>query len=59
MKGLTDQTQNLLSQQKELMENITTMQPFLETAQGFMDKLDLSGLEGIGGMLSKLGVKNE
>tara|TARA_B100001059_G_scaffold95881_1_gene95120 strand:- start:1177 stop:1851 length:675 start_codon:yes stop_codon:yes gene_type:complete len=59
VKGLTDQTQNLLSQQKELMENITTMQPFLETAQGFMDKLDLSGLEGIGGMLSKLGVKNE
>ena len=59
VKGLTDQTQNLLSQQKELMENISTMQPFLETAQGFMDKLDLSGLEGIGGMLSKLGVKNE
>jgi len=57
VKGLTDQTQNLLSQQKELMDNITTMQPFLETAQGFMDKLDLSSLEGIGGMLSKLGLQ--
>ena len=57
VKGLTDQTQNLLSQQKELMDNITTMQPFLETAQGFMDKLDLSSLEGIGGMLSKIGVQ--
>ena len=57
VKGLTDQTQSLLSQQKELMDNITTMQPFLETAQGFMDKLDLSSLEGIGGMLSKIGVQ--
>ena len=57
VKGLTDQTQNLLTQQKELMDNITTMQPFLETAQGFMDKLDLSSLEGIGGMLSKIGVQ--
>lgn len=57
IKGLTDQTGSLLKQQKELMENITTMQPFLETAQGFMDKLDLSSLEGIGGMLSKFGKK--
>jgi hypothetical protein len=41
------------------MDNITTMQPFLETAQGFMDKLDLSSLEGLGGMLSKFGKKED
>lgn len=57
IKGLTDQTGSLLKQQKELMDNITTMQPFLETAQGFMDKLDLTSLDGIGDMLSKFGKK--
>ena len=59
VKGLTNQTESLLNQQKELMDNITTMQPFLETAQGFMDKLDLSSLEGLGGMLSKFGKKED
>jgi len=54
VKGLTSQTESLLNQQKQLMDNITTMQPFLKTAEGFMDKLDLSSLEGLGGMLSKL-----
>ena len=57
VQGLTNQTETLLNQQKQLMDNITTMQPFLETAQGFMDKLDLSSLEGLGGMLSKFGKK--
>ncbi len=57
IKGLTDQTESLLNQQKQLMDNITTMQPFLETAQGFMDKLDLTSLDGIGDMLSKFGKK--
>jgi hypothetical protein len=33
------------------------MQPFLETAQGFMDKLDLSSLDGIGDLLSNFGKK--
>ena len=57
VKGLTKQTESLLNQQTELMDNIKGMQPFLETAQGFMDKLDLSSLEGLGGMLSKFGKK--
>jgi uncharacterized integral membrane protein len=57
VKGLTKQTESLLNQQIELMDNIKGMQPFLETAQGFMDKLDLSSLEGLGGMLSKFGKK--
>ena len=61
IKGLTEQTEGLLNQQKELMDNNTTnMQPFLKTAESFMNNLDLSGLEGIGNMLSKVtGKKNE
>tara|TARA_R110002012_G_scaffold120406_1_gene269781 strand:+ start:710 stop:1369 length:660 start_codon:yes stop_codon:yes gene_type:complete len=55
IEGLTSQTETLLEQQKNLMDNIKGMQPFLNTAESFMNNLDLSGLEGIGGMLSKLG----
>ena len=55
IEGLTSQTETLLNQQKELMDNISGMQPFLKTADSFMKNLDLSGLEGLGGMLSKLG----
>ena len=54
IKGLTDQSESLLANQKQLMDNIETMQPFLETAQGFMDKLDLSKM---GGMLSQISGK--
>lgn len=59
IKGLTDQTQTLLNQQNELMSNIKTMGPFLQQAETFMNKLDLSSLDGIGSMLSKLGGKKE
>ena len=55
IEGLTSQTETLLEQQKNLMDNIKGMQPFLNTAESFMNNLDLSGLEGLGGMLSKLG----
>ena len=55
IKGLTDQTETLLNQQKELMDNITGMQPLLKTAESFMSKLNLDGLEGITGMLTKYG----
>ncbi len=59
IEGLTSQTETLLNQQKELMDNISGMQPFLKTADSFMKNLDLSGLEGLGGMLSKLGKTEE
>jgi len=59
IKGLTDQTQTLLNQQTELMSNIKGMEPFLQQAETFMNKLDLSSLDGIGNMLSKLGGKKE
>jgi len=59
IEGLTQQTSSLLNQQKELMDNIKNMQPFLQTAESFMNKLDLSGLEGIGNILSKVSGKKK
>jgi len=54
IEGLTNQTSNLLNQQKKLMKNIETMQPFLKTADSFMQNFNMDGLDGITGMLSKL-----
>jgi uncharacterized membrane protein YciS (DUF1049 family) len=60
VKGLTESTKTLLEQQKNLMDNIKGMEPFLNTAQSFMNNMDLSKLEGLGGMLSKFtGTKEE
>ena len=53
IQGLTEQTAGLLNQQKELMDNINSMQPFLQTAEGFLKNLDFSGIENIGNMLNK------
>ena len=53
IQGLTEQTAGLLNQQKELMDNINSMQPFLQTAEGFLNNLDLSGFENIGNILNK------
>jgi uncharacterized membrane protein (DUF106 family) len=53
VEGLTQQTASLVNQQKELMDNINKMTPFIQTAEGFLNNLDLSGLEKMGGLLSK------
>ena len=54
IEGLTSQTSSLLDQQKKLMKNIETMQPFLKTADSFMQNFNIKGLDGITGMLGKL-----
>jgi|UniRef100_A0A6C0CW62 hypothetical protein len=53
VEGLTQQTASLVNQQKELMDNINKMTPFIETAEGFLNNLNLDGLEKMGGLLSK------
>jgi len=53
VEGLTQQTASLIEQQQQLMENINSMQPFLQTAEGFLNKLDFSGIENIGNILNK------
>ena len=59
IEGLTGQTKTLLEQQKKLMDNIQGMEPFIKTAESFMNNIDLSKLEGLGGMLSKFTGKKE
>lgn len=60
IEGLTGQTKTLLEQQKNLMDNIQGMEPFIKTAESFMNNMDFSKLEGLGGMLSKFtGTKEE
>ena len=57
--GLTSQTENLLKNQTQLLNNIKGMEPFIASAENLMNKLDLSSLDGIGSMLSNIGGKKE
>lgn len=46
-------TEEVMKQQQVLMENIKTMQPFLETAERFLDKFNMKGIDGL---LGKIGM---
>ena len=47
------QTDQVMQQQKILMDNMKTMQPFLETAERFLDKFNMKGIDGL---LGKIGL---
>jgi hypothetical protein len=47
------QTEKVMQQQKILMDNMKTMQPFLETAERFLDKFNMKGIDGL---LGKIGL---
>lgn len=47
------ETEEVIKQQKVLMDNIKTMQPFLETAERFLDKFNMKGIDGL---LGKIGM---
>ena len=51
--GMNAQTEQVMQQQKILMDNMKTMQPFLETAERFLDKFNMKGIDG---MLGKIGL---
>ena len=51
VEGLTKKSGALLSQQKDLMDNINTIKPFLEKAEVFMDKMDFAKIDGLTSML--------
>jgi hypothetical protein len=51
--GMNAQTKEVMEQQKILMDNMKTMQPFLETAERFLDKFNMKGIDG---MLGKIGL---
>jgi hypothetical protein len=46
-------TEEVMKQQQVLMDNIKTMQPFLETAERFLDKFNMKGIDGL---LGKIGM---
>jgi hypothetical protein len=48
-----DQTDKIMEQQKILMDNMKTMQPFIETAERFLDKFNMKGIDGL---LGKIGM---
>ena len=51
--GMGAQTEQVMQQQKILMDNMKTMQPFLETAERFLDKFNMKGIDGL---LGKIGL---
>lgn len=51
--GMKLQTEEVMKQQKMLMDNIKVMQPFLETAERFLDKFNMKGIDGL---LGKMGM---
>ena len=51
--GMSAQTDQVMQQQKILMDNMKTMQPFLETAERFLDKFNMKGIDGL---LGKIGL---
>lgn len=51
--AMKSQTEEVMKQQKVLMDNIKTMQPFLETAERFLDKFNMKGIDGL---LGKIGM---
>ena len=54
--GMNAQTEQVMQQQKILMDNMKTMQPFLETAERFLDKFNMKGLDGVLGKIGLGGV---
>lgn len=52
------QTEEVMKQQKILMDNIKTMQPFLETAERFLDKFNMKGIDGLLGKIGMGGATN-
>jgi hypothetical protein len=53
--GMSSQTEEVMKQQKILMDNMKTMQPFLETAERFLDKFNMKGIDGL---LGKIGLSS-
>lgn len=60
MSGLTEETQKLVDQQKELMKTLETMTPVLNSAQKVMNSMDISSLtDSIGSISGIFGGKKQ
>jgi len=56
VKGLTDETKRLVSQQQNLMESIQTMAPVLKSAKKTLEQMELPDMKEMQGLLGKLNV---
>lgn len=56
VKGLTDETKRLVSQQQNLMESIQTMAPVLKTAKKTLDQMELPDMKGMQDLIGKLNI---
>lgn len=56
MKGLTDETKRLVSQQQSLMESLKTMTPIMKSAKETLDNMELPDMKEMQGMLNKLNI---
>jgi hypothetical protein len=54
MKGLTEETKKLVSQQQSLMESLKTMTPIMKSAKETLDNMELPDMKEMQGMLNKL-----
>lgn len=56
VKGLTDETKRLVSQQQNLMESIQTMAPVLKTAKKTLEQMELPDMKGMQDLIGKLNI---
>ena len=55
VKGLQQDTQALMSQQKELMETMKSLEPMMDTAKGMLNSLDMGTLNKMTDLVGGLG----
>lgn len=56
MKGLTDETKRLVTQQQSLMESLKSMTPIMKSAKATLDSMELPDMKEMQGMLNKLNI---
>ncbi len=56
VKGLQADTQALMSQQKELMETMKSLEPMMDTAKGMLNSLDMGTLNKMTDLVGGLGL---
>ena len=54
MKGITNETQKLVEQQKSLIGTLNSMTPILNNAKETLGSLNMEGMGEMGDMLTKL-----
>ena len=56
VKGLTDETKKLVSQQQSLMESLKSMTPVMESAKSTLEQMELPNMEEMQNLIGKLNI---